>query len=67
MLILCGNADEPRAEGVEGPPQLTADEVVRPLVGRFELHRLGALPVHRLRGAPTHLAWRAMLQRRTEA
>jgi len=66
-LFLCGNADEPRAEGEEGPPQLTADEVVRPLIECFELHRMERCRFTGSDGQPTHLAWRALLQRRAEA
>ena len=65
-LILCGNADEPRAEGEVGPPQLNADQLVQPLRPWFELHRLERCRFSGADGRPTHLAWRALCRRRAD-
>lgn len=63
-VMLCGNADEPRAEGEEGPPQMTAARIVSAVESRFEVVRLEHCSFTGHDGQPTHLAWRAILRRR---
>lgn len=63
-LVLCGNADEVRAEGEEGPPQLTAAEVVDAVEGLFEVVTLEHSRFTRDDGAPGSLAWRGVLRKR---
>ena len=63
-LMLCGNADEPRAEDVQGPPQLTARQIVEAIEPHFELHRLERARFSGNDARPTHLAWRALWRRR---
>jgi len=64
-IMLCGNADEQRAEGEEGPPQLTAEQVVAPIEPYFEVQRLEQRQFTGSGGQPTHLAWKAILRRRS--
>lgn len=63
-LILCGNVDEPRPEGEQGPPQLTARQVIDPVEPWFEVHSLERTRFSGSDARPTHLAWRALLCRR---
>ena len=65
-VLLCGNADEARAAGEEGPPQLGAGAVVAPVEPFFALHRLEAARFTGADGRATHLAWRSVWRRRAE-
>jgi len=56
---------EQRAEGEEGPPQLTAEQVVAPIEPYFEVQRLEQRQFTGSGGQPTHLAWKAILRRRS--
>jgi methyl halide transferase len=64
-LILCGNADQHRAEGEEGPPRLQAREVIEPVDAAFEVHALERSHFTGADGRPGHLAWRAVLRKRS--
>jgi SAM-dependent methyltransferase len=63
-IMLCGNADEQRGEGQEGPPQLTAGQVIGPVEHHFIVERLEQARFTGSDGHPTHLAWRVVLRRR---
>ena len=63
-IMLCGNADEERGEGVEGPPQLTAEQVIQPLERYFAVQHLEQTRFTGSDGRATHLAWRVTLCRR---
>ena len=66
-LLLCGNIDQPRSAEEQGPPQLTARDIIESTEPVFELHRLERTRFSGNDGRPTHLAWRAILRRRGHA
>lgn len=59
-VVLCGNAEEPRAEPEQGPPRLTATQIVTPVEPSLTLRRLEQSHFTGPDGEPTHLAWRAI-------
>jgi SAM-dependent methyltransferase len=63
-LLLSGNADEDRAEGEEGPPQMAAMDVVQAVEPAFQIHRLERSRFTGSEGQPGALAWRGVFQRR---
>ncbi len=61
-LSLCGNADDPRHE--EGPPKLTANEIVEVVEPRFEIHHIKSI---RFRDQEDgHRAWSCLFKRRSK-
>lgn len=63
-LALCGSADEARAEGEEGPPRLSAAELVDAVESRFEVVKLERSSFTGADGRATHIAWRGLFRRR---
>lgn len=63
-VMICGSADEIRAEGEHGPPQLTAGQIAAAVEPRFEVHRLERSSFTGSDDRPTHIAWRGVLRRR---
>lgn len=64
-LCLAGNADEFRPEGVEGPPQLKASDLVDYAEKQFEVIRMERGSFVLPDGSP-HLAWKVVFRKRTE-
>lgn len=63
-LCLAGNADEFRAEGVQGPPQLKASELVDDAEEKFEIHRIERGSFVLPDNTP-HLAWKVLYKKRS--
>jgi len=63
-LNLSGNADELRPEGVEGPPQLRAAEIIAAVEPLFEIQHLRPMRFGPIRGGSAPLAWSCLLRRR---
>lgn len=62
-LCLAGSCDEIRGPEEMGPPQLKASELIEPVEGKFEVHRLGR-SAFVLPGGKPHLAWTALFKKR---
>jgi cyclopropane fatty-acyl-phospholipid synthase-like methyltransferase len=61
-LSLCGSADEQRAKGETGPPQLTAAHIAATVEPHFAIHQLDRI---RFRpDGPTHMAWLCLSRKR---
>ncbi len=65
-LCLAGNADQIREPGVEGPPQLTAGDLIDPTQEQFELYRLER-STFELPKLGSHLAWKALFRKRNKS
>jgi len=63
-LMMCGNADEQRAEGEEGPPQLSATRIAGVVEEHFEIHALERSRFTASDGQAKRMAWRGVLRRR---
>ncbi|MDZ4838128.1 MAG: class I SAM-dependent methyltransferase [Candidatus Melainabacteria bacterium] len=64
-LCLAGNADEFRPEGVEGPPQLKASELVDEAEKQFEIVRMERARFVLPDNSP-HLAWKVVYRKRAK-
>jgi SAM-dependent methyltransferase len=62
-LSLCGNADQLRAEGESGPPQLTAAHITATIEPKFAIHRLERVDFTDADG-PTFRAWLCLGRKR---
>ena len=62
-FTLCGNADEDREEGVVGPPQLSAGDIVEAVEPRFKILKLEQVYFHNEDGSG-HMAWRCLMVKR---
>jgi SAM-dependent methyltransferase len=64
-LCLAGNADEFRPEGVEGPPQLKASDLVDYAEDQFEVIRMERASFVLPDNSP-HLAWKVVFRKREQ-
>lgn len=65
-FCLAGNADEFRPEGVQGPPQLKASELIDPTEDQFEVHKMERASFVLPDGTP-HLAWKVIFRKRSKS
>ncbi|MBA3859965.1 MAG: class I SAM-dependent methyltransferase [Cyanobacteria bacterium PR.3.49] len=63
-LTLAGSKDEVRENPEQGPPQLSAVEVITPMENKFEIHRLER-SCFELPNGNKHVAWIVLVKKRS--